>query len=440
MVKTLPSVPAEVLDISTEELRKTIFDVVESAERDGRWRRPFKGAATTFEEMTMEDIYYWVYKSRNPVAEPEDGMDLDAVMNRDPASVGAPVGFQSETQLTMGIGGDLLRSRGTEHSKGVLFEKVAHLLFDQDISYANFESPVTTGPVVEEFIGDKAAPLECSSPEQFDTFKGHDGKCFTVMNTTNNHSFDMGIEGVETTWRMMDENGILDSGTNRTPEDWGKCKTLTVNGIKIGFVATTFGLNGHPVPEEEAYRINVSRIHSKLAPPDMSLVEKQIDDAKAQGCDFIIASIHWGFEFEFFPRMHQVQIAHDLVEYGADMIIGNHPHALQPIDYYRTKRDSDRVAIITYSLGTLTWGFTAPHIVLCALLNVTLAKGTLNGAPRTYLTTSQVTPVFRSCVVEGDKWVSRIEPLADHVEGKSTAHPRDYIDTMAGYANKILGG
>ncbi|WP_413208392.1 CapA family protein [Rhodospirillum sp. A1_3_36] len=439
MVKPLPSVPAEVLDISTEDFRRDIFATVEAAEQDGRWQRPFQGAAANFDELTLEDIYYWVYKSRNPITQPEDGMDVDVLLNRDPSTIALPDNFQVDSQATMGIGGDLLRSPGTEHSKDILFEKVAPLLFDQDLSYANFESPVTTGPLREELIGDKAAPLECCSPEQFDTFKGHKGKTFTVLNTTNNHSFDMGLEGIETTWRMMDENGILDSGTNRRPEDLGTCKTLEINGIKIGFVATTYGLNGHQIPEAEAYRINVSRIHSKFAPPDMSLVEQQIDDAKAQGCDVIVASIHWGYEFEFFPRIHQVQIAHDLVEYGADMIIGNHPHALQPIDYYRTKRDPNRVAIITYALGTLTWGFTAPHIVLCALLNLTLSKGKLGGETRTYITASRATPVFRSCVVEDDRWISRIEPLADHVDGKINAHPKEYIDTMAHYAKLILG-
>ena len=214
------------------------------------------------------------------------------------------------------------------------------------------------------------------------------------MNTSNNHAFDMGVEGLETTLGVFAEEGILETGTNRKKEEYGQGRILVKEGIRLGFVSSTFGLNGRAVPLEEGYRINVARLLSKHVDPELESLKQQIDWCKHEGCDFIIASLHWGFEFEFFPRKRQVDAARELVEYGADAILCHHPHVIQPVEYYRTRRDPARVAVIAYSLGSLTWGFTAPHIVLSLLLNLKLTKGTLQGQERTYIEKVCVTPIF----------------------------------------------
>ena len=101
-------------------------------------------------------------------------------------------GFDKHSLLTLGAAGNLLQAEGLEHSNDVLFENVAGLLFDQTVSYANFESPVTEQELKQEVISDKESPTECCSREQFDILKGHKGKRFTVLHTANNHMFDMG--------------------------------------------------------------------------------------------------------------------------------------------------------------------------------------------------------------------------------------------------------
>ena len=173
--------------------------------------------------------------------------------------------------------------------------------------------------------------------------------------------------------------------------------------------------------------------------PSLKSLKQQIDWCKRVGCDFIIASLHWGFEFEFFPRKRQVEAARELVEYGADAILCHHPHVIQPVEYYRTRRDPARVAIIAYSLGSLTWGFIAPHIVLSLLLDLKLAKGTLQGQERTYIEDVLVTPIFRSAVNNGEGVETRLEKLADHLNGRSTRHSADYIAQIEYYARLVLG-
>jgi poly-gamma-glutamate capsule biosynthesis protein CapA/YwtB (metallophosphatase superfamily) len=433
---SLRGTPSEGLDISSPELMKLIFDGVAEAEKSGKWVRGFKDAAADLAEMTLDDMIYWVYKATNPVTRIEEGADNCLAKG----AIGKlPEGFEKQTSLTLGAGGDLLQAEGLQLSKDILFENVADLLFAQDVSFANLESPITKGELVKEVIGDKAPPIECCNRAQFEVLTSHKGKYFTILNTSNNHMFDRGLEGIDTTQEAFSEQGILDIGTNRRSEEYGKGRTLTVNGIKLGFAAATFGLNGHQVPPEESHRINTSRLLPKNGNPDLGLLKQQIDHCKQQGCDFIIASMHWGYEFEMLPRKKQIEAARELVEYGADAIISHHPHVIQPVEYHRTQRDPNRIVPIAYSLGSLTWGFTAPHLALSLIQNLTLAKGRLNGKDVTFVERSTVTPVFRSAIDKDGQTETRLEKLSDHIDGRSTRHPQDYIAAIKRYADLVLG-
>ncbi|TGP67315.1 CapA family protein, partial [Mesorhizobium sp. M2D.F.Ca.ET.224.01.1.1] len=95
---------------------------------------------------------------------------------------------------------------------------------------------------------------------------------------------------------------------------------------------------------------------------------------------------------------------------------GQHPHVIQPVEYYRTKRDPNRVAVIAYSLGSLTWGwYTAPHLILSLVVNFGLAKGCLGEETKTYIESAAVIPVFRNILRVGNKTLMRIEKLWDHI-------------------------
>jgi hypothetical protein len=96
------------------------------------------------------------------------------------------------------------------------------------------------------------------------------------------------------------------------------------------------------------------------------------------------------------------------------------------------------VAVIAYSLGSHTWGFTAPHIVLSLLLNLKLAKGSLQDRERTYIEQACVTPIFRSAVNNAEGVETRLEKLADHLDGRSTRHSADYIAQIEHYARLVL--
>lgn len=438
MRKSLPFSPAETVEISSPELQSALDTALKLAKKFGFWNAPYKDAATTFEEMDELDIFYWVHKAANPVTRMEPG--VAELLATDGSIVALPPGFEQQRSITLGAAGDLLQVQAEDlsYSPEHLFANVADLLFDQTISFANLESPITTQPLQKEIVSDRGAPVQCCSEDQFEVLKGYGEKTFTALNFANNHSFDWGVEGIETTQAVLAKHGIADIGTNRTQDAYGRAKIITKDGIRIGFASATFGLNGREMPEAERYRIHVARLSSKVVAPELDLVKRQIDDCKAQGCDFIIASLHWGWEFEFFPRKSQIKAAHDLIEYGADAVLGGHPHVAQPVEFYRTKRDPDRVAVIAYSLGTLTWGFDAPYIALSLILNLALAKGTIGGAQKTYIETAKVTPVFRSTVDNAGTLETRIEKLADHLHGASDVHAPEYVAALKRYADLVL--
>lgn len=436
MQRTLPLTPADVLEVSSRLLGGIARVVTRTAEICGFWRLPYKNAKTTTEDMTLWDMLYWMYKCTNPVIRAERGAPHLGINAEAPA---LPDGFGRQETITLGVAGDLLYTDFLDGSKDILFENVADLLFDQDVSYANFESSVTHQPLVKEIIGDKGPPTECCSPEQFSVLKGHKNKNFSVMNTANNHKFDMGIEGIETTQRILSDNGILEIGTNRRPDEAGQARILSCKNVKLGWASATFGLNGRTMPEEEAYRINMARVHSDSEPYPLNLLKRQIDHAKKEGCDFVILSLHWGYEFEFFPRARQTAFAHELIEYGADAILAHHPHVIQPVEYYRTQRDPDRVAVIAYSLGSLTWGFFAPHLALSTILNLKVTKGKMKGRTCTYIEDVQITPVFRRVFEKNGQQLMRIEKLSEWKdEACSSCAPAD-ISTMKGYTETVLG-
>lgn len=439
MRRNPPYTPAEVLDISTTSLRFRVNTMVKFAEIFGFWKNPLKNAAASFDEISLTDIYYWVYKSKNPITRMESGKRPQDLFERDETLVRTPKDFKPGKSVSMSACGDLLRANSIENSKDVLFENVDDILFDQDISYANLESCITRQPLVDEVTGDRAAPIECCSEEQFDIIAAHRGKRFNVLNTANNHTFDMGIEGMEMVQKTFEKYDILNVGCNNKPHEYGEGKILTKGGIKFGFVSATFGLNGHEVRAEDEYRVNVSKLSSKFVKPDLELLKRQIDHCKSQECDFIIATLHWGLEFEMFPRMVQIEAARELAEYGADSILCHHPHVIQPIEYYRTKRDPNRIVAIAYSLGSLVWGFTAPHLALSIILNLKITKGSLKSKPVTYIQESKATPVFRGSVETGGKIITRIEKLSDHLHRPTSSYPRAYITRIRKYAELILG-
>jgi len=414
MKSRLPSTPMEALAISGG-LRFAVNTVHFFADLFGFWKHPRVVAAADFEDMTLLDKMYWAYKSKKPVSLPEKQMKICSMSQPVNGPLPIPAGFIKQHSLTLSAVGDLIKLDGLENSTDILYEKVAPLIFDADISTANLESQLSTKEAGAYTFNEKETPPLYLTKPQYEALKGHKGKRYTLLHTACNHTFDMGREGFETTLSQLELDGIMDLGTNRTPEDRQKGRILEKNGIKIGFVSATFGLSGKPIPEGMEYAVNVVKFHREEK--DISLLNEQVAYCKGKGCDLLIASLHWGYEYEFFPRAHQVQIAHELADKGVDLIISHHAHVIQPVECYKPAGKPGRNVVIAYSLGNLTSSFSAPHLVLSGILGVKIAKGTVEGeaGEKTFIEDVRLTPVVQTEDEKDGKSVVRLEIMKDYM-------------------------
>src|SRR5215510_526652 len=168
---------------------------------------------------------------------------------------------------------------------------------------------------------------------------------FTVVSTANNHAFDQGVRGVRDTLDELEAHGVVHVGTSRAPLEAGavpECRVVVENGIRIGFLAFTehvkwFGRsadrpNPHVFGIDDAIALKIKRAR------------------EAAGVDFLVVSLHWGEEYAAEPSDAQRAIAQRVLQGGADMIVGHHPHILQPAQQVCT---AGRDRLVLYSLGTL---------------------------------------------------------------------------------------
>lgn len=194
-----------------------------------------------------------------------------------------------------------------------------------------------------------------NTPDQMaDTIKSSG---INLLMTANNHSYDTGLNGLKRTARILKEKGIEFTGT-REFENEPKYIVKNVNGIKIGIVNFTYEtkgddatrkyLNGGAIRKDANGLINTfsyQRIDSFY-----SEAKSVIEAMKKDGAEFISFYIHWGEEYQLSANTWQKSIAQKLSNMGVDMIVGGHPHVVQPMELIHSE-DGQNTTVCIYSLG-----------------------------------------------------------------------------------------
>lgn len=163
-----------------------------------------------------------------------------------------------------------------------------------------------------------------------------------VMTTANNHCLDTGIEGLKSTIDAIESHGISHVGTSKV--SYTPYIIKEVNGIKLAIFSYAENLNGlDGLLDTEDKEKMVNRL-------DADQIKKDIEGIKDE-VDFVVVYPHWGVEYSSYPEAYQIDLARNMIDWGADMVIGNHPHVIQPMEEYESK--DGRKGIIYYSLGNL---------------------------------------------------------------------------------------
>lgn len=173
---------------------------------------------------------------------------------------------------------------------------------------------------------------------------------FDLVSTANNHSLDSKAEGVISTLDFLDDQGIAHVGTYRNDEEAKDIFTTTIKDINFAFLAYTYGTNGFDVPLDKPYLINTLDMYDNAKIEEML---QKVREADESGVDFVVTIMHFGNEYFDYPNSYQKKMVDKLFEAGADIIIGSHPHVLQPLEV-RDIENADgttRKCVVIYSLG-----------------------------------------------------------------------------------------
>ncbi len=233
------------------------------------------------------------------------------------------------------------------------FDAVADRLSAADLTFGNLETTLAGEDMA--YAGYPAF----NSPRSLATDLRSAG--FDVLQTANNHSMDRREKGLIRTLQALDAEGIRHVGTRADP-DADPTLWVELAGLKVALLAYTFSVNGIPLPPGR------EGIVSDLDPERM---EAEIGDALAEGADLVIVGCHWGAEYQNKPRPEVVELGTRLVEAGADLVLGGHPHWVQPYEVVTT--GDGREGFVAWSLGNFVSNMRKRHEDVGIILELTLA-------------------------------------------------------------------
>ena len=211
---------------------------------------------------------------------------------------------------------------------------------------------------------------------------------FDMLLTANNHSYDTTLVGYKRTLEVVRATGQQTLGTYLSPDEQ-KWTIEDINGIKVGMLCYTYAtgvdakgapqLNGN-APIAEAGICNYFTYEN--LPAFYSEVEGYLDEMKAAGAEATMIYMHWGVEYVTYAREQEQAIAQQLCDMGIDVIVGGHPHVVEPVDLLQSTVDPEHKTVILYSMGNAVSNqrlgnisyVSTPHTEDGVLFSVTFSK------------------------------------------------------------------
>jgi poly-gamma-glutamate capsule biosynthesis protein CapA/YwtB (metallophosphatase superfamily) len=249
---------------------------------------------------------------------------------------------QDTTRLSLLFVGDIMQHDSNiaaaydpltkRYDYSACFEYVAPIVRSADLTIGNLELTLAGAPF-------KGYP-QFSAPDALAVELKRTG--FDVLVTANNHSVDRRRKGVERTIRVLDSLQVLHTGTFIDSAARVNTYPLIIekNGFRLSLLNYTYGTNGIPVSKPNVVNL-IDTIQIKL----------DLEKARTQQTDAIIVFMHWGAEYQSLPNAEQKRLTKLCFREGAKLVIGAHPHVLQPMEW-----NKERDQLVVYSLGNFVSG------------------------------------------------------------------------------------
>ncbi len=212
------------------------------------------------------------------------------------------------------------RVRGTAFDFSPVLADVAPTIRGADVAVCHLEAPVA--PPAGPFTG---YPSFSAQPQILDALAGAG---YDTCSTASNHSLDAGPAGVVRTLEALDARTLRHAGTARDAAEAATPTVLDVGGVRVGHVATTFGLNGYPVPAGTPWLVDT---FAPSRTPDVRGVLADAAAARKAGADVVVASVHCCTEYVDEPTAEQRAVVDRLLDSpDVDLVLGHHAHVVQP--------------------------------------------------------------------------------------------------------------
>lgn len=245
-----------------------------------------------------------------------------------------------------------------------MFDKVKSYVAEGDITIGNLELTMAG----EENGGYTGYPC-FNAPESLGKALKDIG--IDVLTTANNHSLDRRYNGVVHTINVLDEVGLQHTGTYVSQKESEKILIQDVKDTKIAFLAYTYGTNGINPDQGKEYCINYI---------DKDKIKSQIQKARAEGAEIICVSPHYGQEYIRQPNAEEEALVDFLVAQGVDVILGGHPHVLQPIEIRETTYNGKpKEVVILYSQGNFVSAQRTRYREQSAIFDIGLKRNYKSG-------------------------------------------------------------
>ena len=250
---------------------------------------------------------------------------------------------------------------------------------------------------------------------------------FDVLTIANNHMLDKQSKGLIETLDLINATpGLTCAGAFHGSDEYTQIKPVTVNGISFVFLSYTEHTNGITIPEEkESYIVYLD---------ELDVVEKQVKYAESVA-DVVVVSMHAGIEYSDDENDVQRNFAQNVVNWGADIVIGTHPHTLQPVEYL-TNTDGKEVPVL-YSLGNFVSAQDKVRRLIGGMANITFAKNSSTGE----VTVSK--PQLDIVITHYGSGFSGIKlyRLADYTDSLAASHGNSdmSIEYIYNHIRKVVG-
>lgn len=294
--------------------------------------------------------------------------------------------MQHQAQLDQAKG----EGNGTDYDYSDCFTLLAPIVEEADYAVVNLEVPLGGGP---DYRG-----YPCfSAPDSYAEALQKAG--FDMFLTANNHCLDSGDKAARRTLKALDRMGVDHIGTYDTAAQRDSLVAFVkdINGIKIGFLNYTYGTNG--ISPKEGMEVALI---------DKEKITEEIEKTREAGAEMICVTLHWGVEYVLHENQNQRDLADFLVDKGVDLIIGSHPHVIQPMKVVRNEKENKDVLVV-YSLGNLISNMNTTDTRGGALVKVHVERDS-NGRP---VFKNAAYDVFFSAKPEGKGTNFKVYPSKD---------------------------